>query len=1190
MGCPDLRRAAALLLALALGSPSAQARPAPLLGPDGLTWIGAITPESPPAVRAGREQVLVDPETGRLWVEAVDVALEGRGPPLGVRRVHDDTGWRWSALETVAPSRDGVLWRGVDADMWLAPDQPLPPGDAEAPRPDGLELWPEGSTFGGGALVRAANGWTLDTGSGERRFDDLGRLTFVGDVDGDALQLKLTDEGLAAITDGGGRQLQVQRDGRGRPSVVNGPGGLTLYYDHQGDVLESVSGTDRARTRYLYDDQGRLSVILWADGSRLRVRRDDAGRVIEIAGPGIAQLRVDWTEAGPSWTDGAGRQWSARVTGAQVRVQSPGGRVVTSSLEGGRLAGWTDPAGGQVRLIRDEAGQIVRIEAPGGQLWRLSWGATGLRSLTDPAGGSWRWERDRAGRPTHLTDPDGHPRAFRWDVHGQLVELARGSARPWRLERDLQGRVISLIAPGGAVTRLRRDARGRVTAVVDPAGNEILLSGWRRDMPTTLLSRTGARWSFGVDAMGRLDRLETPYDVPILLRRDATGRLTRLGAADPGPAQRLIWRADGSLVRLEDVDGGAWGVVQDAAGRPIRVLRPDGTAAELSWDARGTLVGLSSEGASVRVTRNARDLPLSMGPLTWAWDLAGRLVEATASALRVALTRNLSGQVVSVQVGEEPPIPVGWDAGLRAVTLGEGAQRVELGRDPSGLVVQLRHPSQPLILVDRDERGLVARIHEGGRVRRALRDAEGDVLKWVAPDGRAMSSDRGLNGEPRLVRFTDGSMTLRAWGPDEWTVLVEDPGGRVVLDRRVGLDALGQPELLDEGQVQRIHRDVQGRVVAIEGPDGAWTASPDRRGGPDGSEARLDEQGRPREAIPPVGPAAWGVAVDALEYLLDPQGRVETVIGELGSVRVAYDALGRPTALDGGDAGARRVTWDVLGRPIRVEGSDGAATDLSWGLDGLLSWTEDGARVDVLHEPGWGWSLLGRGATTVHVDETGSPRLVFEDGEAQPLLGWTPSGAPVEAADFPLAWAGLLALWPGGPLLDGLGAWDPVSGAPLSPRWRPPLSLVPPETGPRWPQLDTAARPWWDPAPWVETGSIWSDPLAILVSLGELDGGGEGRPLRPEPPPLPWLPDAAATPEPPLGAGWTGVVLDAHPVVAAALAAGLHGGHPVREQDLFDALLQQEMQGVTAAPWVPLGWPAALTSPDPLGRSSYKYP
>lgn len=1154
MACHDRVVIGLALLASLGGAPAEAAQPLPVLSPDGLMWLGTVTPRSPPPAQRGREQVLVDPVTGELWVEAIDLLVEGSGPTLRIRRVWEGDGWRWSCDEALSWSREGITWRGPDADRLFPPDTPVDLRNIRSSAD-----FPEGVTFGQGVLERTAAGWLLTLDGEERLFDEDGHLLSHRDARGGTLSARWTPQGqLQSLSRADGRAITLTQDPAGHLKTIQGPGGERRTFDTYDGQLIATSDDRGARTRYLYDSSGRLTGILWPDTSTVRIQRDEQGRVHRIAGPGAASLRLDWVQDGFDATDALGRRWSLRRNGESVRVTDPSGAVVTSLYDAGQLSGWIDPRGLSTRVRRDGEGHIILVEAPGSATWRLGWMGDALASLTDPAGGVWRYARDLHGLLTSLTGPAGLSLSVERDTRGDIIGLRRGSANATRLERDLSGRVSSIVSPSGAVTRLRRDGRGRITNVVDPLGNELRLNWRDGPEPDELISRTGARWAFVHDGRGRLIRVETPEADALTLRRDGYGRVIRV-ILNARAELALSWRSDGALTRVLDTAGRSWGILYDSAARPIQLLRPAASGVLLGYDMTGALDSLGAEDEHIALSRDPRGNPIEVGPWRYTWDNADRLLSVEGPSLLLTLTRNGDGSVRELRLGQEAPVPLARDGAGRAVGLGEGAKATTLVRDSGGQITGISAPQSPTLRFDRDDRGLLIRVAEGESTRAALRDAEGRAIRWSLSDGRATSVDRSPAGAPTLVRFPDGSLTHVSWPKGGGVeVIAEDAAGQIVLDHRARVDSLGRATELLEGFLTRLHRDPLGLLVTTESPRGAWTRTPGFIEGADGTSATLNEAGRPTQSVPPLGPTAWGVGREELRYTLDSQGRVTAVSGEDGTQRVQYDGLCRPVKLSVEGQDSRVIRWDVLGRPVRIDHFGAGTTQLVWGLDGLLSATDSADRAEVIDEPGWGWTFAGAHTLSLHADASGSPRVWLDEGRLYERLTWSPTGSSAEHLPL-IGWRDTVVLGDGGPYLDARGGWDPLSGTPLCPRWSPPGAIPLSHPAP-WPVLDTAATPPWDPEPW-QTKTTWNQPLELLVALGELAPLVEGRWLdgAPEPPPLPWLPAAAATPAPPLWPGWSALPLDLDPITELALYASLPQPRPLDTRALIGALLEQEL-------------------------------
>jgi YD repeat-containing protein len=1057
---------------------------------------------------------------------------------------------------------------GPEGPMWLGAVTPDDPRSKQQGRE-----WIVVHPVTGALIVEA-----LDVDDGglviRRRWDEAARrwgMSFdalpLGAPKVGALSLTYAEGQVSGLSASEGRFAKVLRGPDGFPAQLDLPGGQALYYDSIGGRLLAVSGSARPRTRYTYDAAGRLAGILWADGSSALVERDAAGRVIALLGPGPAQLLLSWRADGQlTARDAVGRVWVLREEAKGLVVTGPSGRVVQSQRdEFGRLTNFVDPRGATTSLRRDAEGQLIELQSPAGR-WRLVWEARRLVALIDPSGGEWRGLRDLNGALTALIDPLGRRRELSTRPDGALESQKRGGETT-RLVRDVNGRITRIETPGGPVVRLRWSEAGELVEVEDPAGGKISLSERRGGLPGLIRLRDGAELRLRFDTLGRVRAVESPEGARFDWIRDLSGRLTELRG--PGGQRRTLrYRADGLISQIEDDDGAVWGLLYGLDGRLSAVRPPGQPPWRLGWDRLGELISVEVNGERSTIQRDERGHPSALGPLRWAWDALGRLISAEGPGLSLRLGRNSAGEVSQLSLGESAPIRVDRDGAGRVVSLDDGARALRLERDAGGRVIGLNGDGEALS-VERDVRGLPVRQRIGDLDQRAARDAEGRVLRWTSATGLALSLDRDAAGRPLLVRFPDGVLDRRERAPGYAAAILEAADGDVIDDLELSLSAAGQVlSARRGGGEERWAFDALGRPTALTEPAGAWIWRLDELTGPDGERALYTPDGRPSAAVPPLGVVAWGLGEDRLDYSLNEAGQVTALRGERGRVSLEYDELGRPVR--GAGQGPLALVWDLLGRPTRVQAPDGDSR-LSWGLDRPLRVIVDGKSTEILGDLSAGLALGGATRVNVAVGERGSPRALTDKGELLRLLRYNPLGAALgEAPPWP-GWRGLWTPSAEAPTLDGAGAWDPYSGQPLSPRWRPPWAHGPPSPAP-WPEIDGVASPWWEPAPYAPE-SVWADPLALLRALGELGElfDAPSVALRPAAPPAGWLGPSAATPEDPWGQHPEGLPIHLDPLSLLALQAAMPPSTPLRAEDVLRALLHQELAGQPALTWVP-GW------------------
>ncbi len=1131
---------------------------------------------------------MVDPTNGQLWAEVTDLAVPGLPEPLAFSRMWDGERWSWTADATLDIQGDGVRLERPGQ-----PDELFPPLSTNPQEPwcaVGLEL----AGSGGGTLVCIEDGYEVHSADGTlEHFDGLGRLLRRTAPQGEELLLSWTDDGLASIATPDGRRIIVGEAkvvGERLERVARDPSGqqATLGWSDEGR-LDQVSVPSGLRHRYLYDDKGRLRTLLWSDGSRATISWDAQGRVESIHGPGQQRWGFSWGPDGlVRATDGRGSPWVVRWDGDAVTVKDPGGRSASLLLEGDRVAGWRDPAGQTTHLIRDLQGRPEGLKDPTGARWAFTLDQRGRpTSISDPLGARWRLDRDQQG--LRIVEPTGRSRSLSLDEHGRVVAISDG-ATILRIRRDSAGLIRELEHGSQGRTRITRDGAGRILAITDAAGGTTRLASHRGQTPGTLTDPGGGVWKLSFDRLGRASGLVTPEGTSVGWTRDSAGRLTKL--QHRGGATSIGRRVDGAITRITDPLGRITGWSRDTLGTITAQLRPDGSEARFTRDPRGDLRGILLGDEQLEVERDSRGLPVALtrgdhadALIRWARDLTGRIIGIQWPSGGLELTRDAAGLVRSVQL-QEKRWELSRDPGgrLRAVTQGE--ERWTLQRNDAGLVTALESPDGSVQL-RLDPRGLPQQADLFDLSLRWRRDATGLPARIDGPGGASLGVQRDTEGRPVLHRLPNGALLRTSYEERSRRIRLEDANGRALLEAGASSDAAGRlSSVEDERGVRHLRYGPSDELISIEGETSAWSVFPGRREGPPGSVVvRTDERGRPVDAESSLAVPTWGVSRRLLSYELDDDGTVQRIRGEEALVELEHDALGRllSVAIRGKDdetIASWRVLWDPFGRPRAIDGN-GERTDLAFLQGRLLG----------LRERGRAALLLGEDDATVLAGADGAIALITAPGGARELALFA-EGEPYVADSLPgglrdlgypgiLAEGGRLQLFPGGPLVGPQDAQDPLSGIPTS-AWTRLLGSTPsgwpaPEGEVRWPTLDGAATPPWDPSPWGPEGP-WADPLALLVALGAIQPPVDETWWTPNGPtaPLPWLPASLDAP-PPAPLPVPGSIPLAEPALERLLlASALPPAEPIALDALLSAILEAELAEL---PQPPPGLPKATFIP-----------
>lgn len=467
-----------------------------------------------------------------------------------------------------------------------------------------------------------------------------------------------------------------------------------------------------------------------------------------------------------------------------------------------------------------------------------------------------------------------------------------------------------------------------------------------------------------------------------------------LGPLPPGARGDLVVVVDpwtGAL-DLEGADDGGPGdpsIVQDEAGRPSALIWPDGTWILPRYDEQGRVGAIEGPGRERWRYVWGEDLTV-LDPLGRSTIIhreprpeGGEQLVVQDADGRVARTW-YGADGVSVDAYEDP-------RGLRTTLRRDGAHlRVEdaVGRawnlllDGAGRLLEAGLPSGGVWRWERDDQGLVVRTT----------DAAGRVTRWDRDaEERVVAVVRG--GQPwRLERDADGRLSA-----------VEDPqGGRVQLRRD------------DRGRVVTLV-DAAGDELRLGRGAGDWPSTLLERGG--GKWAmELDLLGRPAGLLGP----------DGLRFHLgrDGAGRLDELRDDRGrTVRLRWGSGGLLSRVEDSRGRALSLLRDALGRLAGVRSDDGMTLgirrDLAGNISGVVygdevfelrrdplgmpvaagdvSWRRDGGgRVIGVEAPGISWTLERDGAGALRRVVTKDKDIsIIRDGLGRPVR-WSGSEGEIE--------------------------------------------------------------------------------------------------------------------------------------------------------------------------------------------------
>lgn len=372
-------------------------------------------------------------------------------------------------------------------------------------------------------------------------------------------------------------------------------------------------------------------------------------------------------------------------------------------------------------------------------------------------------------------------------------------------------------------------------------------------------------------------------------------------------ATEFLFDAEGTLVRMVDVDGSGADLAYDESGLLERVVSVSGERLDFHHeggllvrvsDATGRSIGLEHEGALLVALTDELGHTRRYG-----YDHLGRMASLTNPRGEVTLRNAYDehGRVARQAFANGAEITYRFDESGHELTLVD-QEGHESSYESDGLyrtVAYTRPDGTERFEYDR--RNLkTAHTSRLGHTTRFRYDRAGRVRSITNAAGQTLAFERNEMGRPLEVRL-DGKMLVRNTFDGQGHLTVrEDALGRAV---RLSYDATGRPIRLTQpdGSVVVLTRDARGNVTRIEGDP--------------------------------------GIRVD---YAYDELGRVVARTNADGGVtRYEYDARGKVVRVTNAVGDSRHYRYDACGNMVEMRDYDGLSLKRSYDAFGLLRTATD---------------------------------------------------------------------------------------------------------------------------------------------------------------------------------------------------------------------------------------------------------
>ncbi len=395
---------------------------------------------------------------------------------------------------------------------------------------------------------------------------------------------------------------------------------VTLYTNDAAQRLISVTDPLFRTTRFVYDGQNRPTFTTNAANEVTRQVWNAKGELIQTTDGGDRVVKRKFDGAGNQilLTNRNGKVWQFRFDAAN------------------RLTNTISPLGRETKLAYNNRGLLQTVIEPSTDTANLFYDARGrLTNRTDSLG-TVLYRYDANNNCTNLVE-GGKTNIWTFDGYDRVSSYRDAETNLIQYQKDANGNVTNLIYPGGKAVKYQFDSLNRLTNVTDWANRKTSIEYDLASQATKITRPNGTVREMNYDAAGQLTNI---------VEKTASGNVINLFRLNWNAAARVEWEFAAPLPHAYTLPNRAMTFNEDN-----RIATFNGQDVTHDLDGNMTSGPLTND-TSASYTFDARNRLLSVGGISYGYDLAGNRVAITngASVTRLVVNPNAALSQVLMRV------------------------------------------------------------------------------------------------------------------------------------------------------------------------------------------------------------------------------------------------------------------------------------------------------------------------------------------------------------------------------------------------------------------------------------------------------------------------------------------------------------------------------------------------------------
>lgn len=433
-----------------------------------------------------------------------------------------------------------------------------------------------------------------------------------------------------------------------------------------------------------------------------------------------------------------------------------------------------DRFGNIIDYSYDGTGHLEAITYPTDQKFTFTYTSNHLTSVMDPAGRTTQFAIDEENNLIAVTDTGNSIVQYAYDENHLLNKLTTARGKEYAYSYDINDMIQEISLPNGEIRKFR-PSQSQGLPTVDGEGSEEspIKLVTKEEIGDTFTDGEGSVTQFQTDRMGSLIQEVDVLGGKTEIIRDKNGYITKVVRPN-GTTANIAYDNSGNLLTIgEESDGSVSSFNYDDNNNLIEIVTPEGRNYQIDYDSNDNPISFTDPtGASITKEYNSTGLPAKVTDAlgnsnTYGYDSNGNVTSFTdAKGKATTFTLDSAGNPVQAIDAEGQQIKILYDAtNLPEEITNEAGFTTSFEYDEQGNFTKIVDANDGVTGFEYDDLGLqTGSIDQMNMKTEYVHDTLQNRSSMTLPDGNVITYSYDTLARPTSINLPDGDKITLEFG------------------------------------------------------------------------------------------------------------------------------------------------------------------------------------------------------------------------------------------------------------------------------------------------------------------------------------------------------------------------------------------------------------------------------------------